>query len=91
MLQVVFDRAEAKRKKDGSIELPEGRTLTLHAAHDGVALAVSKISWLRIKDGVLEACDVQGEQFVLALEDVFATAISGGSRGKPGRKAGFLG
>ena len=90
MLQAGFDRAEVKRKKDGSIELPEGRTLTLHAAHQGVHLSVGKVSWLRVKEGVIEACDVQGEQFVLSQDDVFAAAISGGKTGKPGRKAGFL-
>ena len=91
MFKVVLERAGGKSKKDGTTELPDGRTLTLHAAHGGAALSVGKVTTVREKSGIIEASNVAGELFVLALEDVFAATVSGGDAGKPGRKAGFLG
>lgn len=92
ILRAALDAAEAKSDSDGWSELPEGRTMTLYASHDGVALNVSKIEAVQTSASLLRARNVKGELFVLALKDVFAAALDGGG-GKLGqsRKAGFLG
>lgn len=91
ILRAALETAEATTDKEGWSELPEGRTMTLYAAHDGVSLNVSKIEALKMANGLLRARSLKGETFLLALKDVFAAALDGG--GKPGqsRKAGFLG
>lgn len=72
---------------EGLRELPEGRTLTLHIAANGASLNVGKVNAVRLEDGLLEARTTRGEQFFLALADIFAGAIDGGPQ-EP-RKAGF--
>lgn len=91
LLKAALDMAEAKTDKDGWAELPEGRMLTLYAAHEGVSLPVSKIEAVLIVGGLLKARSSKGETFVLALKDVFAIALDGGGKGAQARKAGFLG
>jgi hypothetical protein len=92
ILRTALDAAEARTDKDGWAELPEGRTLTLYAAHEGVGLNVTKIEAVKVGQGLVRARSTKGDTFLLALRDVFAAALEGGS-GKPGqgRKAGFLG
>jgi hypothetical protein len=93
ILRAALEVAEATTDKDGWAELPDGRTMTLYAAHEGVALNVAKVEALKIAHGLLRARSVKGETFLLALKDVFAVALDGGIGGKSGqsRKAGFLG
>jgi len=90
MLKTVLETAHAKTDKDGASILPEGRSMTLYAAHDGVALTVSKIEAVRISHGIVRARNLKGETFVLATDDLFAAAIDAGSEVLAGRKAGFL-
>jgi len=91
MLSAVLETAGAKTSKDGESRLPQGGTMTLYAAHDGVALTVTKIESMRRADGVVRARNVKGETFVVALEDLFAAAVDGGASADGARKAGFLG
>lgn len=92
ILKAALETAEAKTDKDGWAELPEGRVLTLHAAHEGVPLNVTKIEAIKTVHGLLRARSIKGEIFLIALKDVFAIALDGGSsKAGPGRKAGFLG
>ncbi|AGP36388.1 hypothetical protein WME98_43170 [Sorangium sp. So ce296] len=91
ILKAALDTAEAKTDKDGWAELPEGRVLTLYAAHEGVSLPVTKIDAVLSVGGLLKARSTKGETFVLALKDVFAIALDGGGKGAQARKAGFLG
>jgi hypothetical protein len=91
MLRGVLDAAQAKTDKDGWEALPEGRTITLYTAHDGVSLNVGKVESVRIGSGVLRARTTKGEVFFLALGEVFAAAIDGAGTASSGRKAGFLG
>jgi hypothetical protein len=91
MLRTVLETAQAKADKDGTTALPEGRHMTLYAAHAGVGLTVGKVERLRIAQGTVRARTAKGETFVFALEDVFAAAIEGGSEAAMSRKAGFLG
>ncbi len=89
MLKAVLDTAHAKADKDGFATLPEGRPLTLYAAHNGVSLTVGKVESIKISHGVVRAVTSKGETF-LALEDIFAAAVEGGGDATHGRKAGFL-
>jgi hypothetical protein len=91
MLRGVLDAAQATTDKDGWETLPEGRALTLYAAHGGVSLTVAKVESVRVASGVLRARTTKGEVFFLSLAEVFATAIDGGATTAAGRKAGFLG
>jgi hypothetical protein len=91
MFKAVLERAEARKSDDGVV-LPEGRTLTLYAAHDGTSLQVTRVTGLRLDAGIVEARDAKGETFLLSLEDVFAASVTGDATNKKtGRKAGFLG
>lgn len=91
MMRAVLDTAHTKTDKEGYSVLPEGKPLTLYAAHDGVSLTVAKVESVKVSGGCVRALTVKGETFMLALEDVFAAAIDGGSEASHTRKAGFLG
>lgn len=91
MLKAVLETAQAKSDKDGWASLPEGRSLTLYAAHNGASLTVTKVEAIRVSHGILRARSAKGQTFLLALDDVFAAALDGGSETASGRKAGFLG
>lgn len=90
MLRAVIDAAQAKQDKAGWLAMPEGRVLTLYAAHDGVALTVNKIERLRIAGPLLHAQNSKGETFLVAAADVFAAATDAPDAGG-GRRTGFLG
>jgi hypothetical protein len=91
MLRGVLDAAQASTNTDGWEALPEGRTITLYAAQEGVSLTVAKVECVRTASGVLRARTTKGEVFFLPLAQIFAAAIDGGSTTAAGRKAGFLG
>jgi hypothetical protein len=94
MLRTVLETAEAKidkGDKDGWAALPEGRSLTFYVAHNGASLTVSKISAVRVAQGVVRAKSVKGQLFVLSLPDIFAAALDGAGEPSSSRKAGFLG
>jgi hypothetical protein len=91
MLKAVLDTAHAKTDKEGASTLPEGRSMTLYAAHAGVSLTVSKVESVRVSHGIVRAKNTKGETFVLSVEDLFAAAVDAGGESTSGRKAGFLG
>jgi len=91
MFRVVLETANAKADKDGWTTLPEGRVMTLYAAHNGVQLTVAKIDKVKAGGSVIKAKTAKGDMFVLALEDLFAAALDAGAESSAGRKAGFLG
>jgi hypothetical protein len=92
MLSAVLETAGAKTSKDGESPLPEGRTMTLYAAHAGVPLTITKIESVRKANGLVKARNAKGETFVLAMDDLFAAAVEGAVGDEAsGRKAGFLG
>jgi len=92
VLKTVLDEAQGKAVEGGYVEVAEGRRITLHAAHAGVGLAISKIEKIAIEGSVVRARNERGELFVLSLEDVFAASVEGTrSAGGSPRKAGFLG
>ncbi len=87
-LSAILDLISAKTEKDGWSVFPDGRGLTLYAAHDGVQLAVPRVEAIAVKGGLLRARTSKGELYVLALEDVFAVAAEAAPT--QARKAGFV-
>jgi hypothetical protein len=91
MFAAVLETAGAKADKDGWSTLPEGRLITLYAAHDGVQLTIAKVEALKAGPQVVWARSSKGETYVVAMEDLFAAALDRSAEGAVGRKAGFLG
>ena len=92
MLHAVLETAGAKIDKDGWSALPEGRLLTLYAAHAGVPLTMAKIEAIKSNQRLAWARSSKGETYVLNLDDLFAAAMDRGHEPQGGgRKAGFLG
>jgi hypothetical protein len=91
MFRVVLETANAKSDKDGWNTLPEGRMMTLYVAHHGVQLTVAKVEALRSASSIVRARTSKGDTFLMALDDIFATALDAGSESHAARKAGFLG
>lgn len=91
MFRVVLESSNAKTDKDGWSALPEGRLVTLYAAHNGVPLTIAKVEALRAAQGVVRARTSKGDTFLVHLDDLFAAATDAGSESPAGRKAGFLG
>ncbi len=91
MLHAVLETAGAKLDKDGWSVLPEGRLMTLYAAHGGVALTLTKIEAVKVSQRITWARSSKGELYVCNLDDLFAGAMDRGHEPQAGRKAGFLG
>lgn len=66
----------------------EGRSMTLHLAHDGATLTIGRISAVRCDGKLVYAKSTQGEQYVVSLDDVFAGSVEGPK--DVARKAGFV-
>jgi hypothetical protein len=91
LLHAVLETSGAKADKDGWSALPEGRMMTLHAAHAGVPLTMGKIDAIKVSQRIVWARSAKGDTYVLSLEDLFAAALDRGHEAQAGRKAGFLG
>ncbi|MBW2455360.1 MAG: hypothetical protein JRI68_12650 [Deltaproteobacteria bacterium] len=91
MFATILARAECKTRDDGGADLPEGKTLTLYLSRDGTSLQVSRVVEMKLDSGIVEAATHKGEMFLVALDDLFAASVSGGSKSTKARKAGFLG
>jgi hypothetical protein len=91
MLHAVLETAGAKPDKDGWSMLPDGRLMTLYAAHSGVSLTISKVEAVKVSQRIAWARSSKGETYVLGLDDLFAAALDRGLEQQAGRKAGFLG
>jgi hypothetical protein len=86
-LSAILELISAKAEKDGWSTFPDGRGLTLYAAHDGAQLSVPRVEAIAVKGGLLRARTAKGELYLLALEDVFAAAAE--ATPTQARKAGF--
>lgn len=91
MFRSVLETVGAVADAEGWQCPPEGQTLTLYAAHDGVPLTVAKVTAVRMGHGVVRARMAKGEQFFIARDDLFAMSVDGNPVVRSGRKAGFLG
>ena len=90
MLVTILDEVQAKREGAEHV-MPEGRRVTLYAAHAGVGLTVGKVASMRIANGLVRARNDKGETYVVAVDDVYAASVEAGSAGPSARKAGFIG
>jgi hypothetical protein len=89
-LEAILKVAGAKSDKDGWASLPDGSTMSLHVAHDGAAMTVSRIESLRQDGELVYARNPKRELFVVVRSDVFAVALEGEpAAGKVVRRAGF--
>ncbi len=89
-LDAIFRLAGAKTDKDGWATLPDGNTLTLHVAHDGASMTISRIESLKQEGELIFARNPKRELFALVRSDVYAVALEGElSVGKVARRAGF--
>ncbi len=80
----------AKSEKDGWQSLPDGGTITLHVAHDGASMTVSRIEAVKQDGDLVYARNPKRELFAVVRGDVYAVAIEGeASAGKVVRRAGF--
>lgn len=89
-LEAILKVAGAKANREGWASLPEGSTMTLHVAHDGAAMTISRIEALRQDGELVYARNPKRELFVIIRTDIFAVALEGeASAGKVVRRAGF--
>ena len=86
-LNAIIKAAEARKDDKGWFATQEGRHVTLYVASGGSSLTVSRIEALRVDGALVLARTVRGEEYLLALEDVFAGAVEPQAQG--GRRAGF--
>ena len=70
----ILDAISAKTDKAGWSTLPDGRALTLYAAHDGAQLTIARVEAMAVKNGLVRARTVKGETYLIVLEDLFAVA-----------------
>lgn len=94
MLRTVLETADAKTDKsdkEGWAALPEGRSITFYVAHNGASLTVTKVSSVRVSQGIVRAKSAKGQLFLLSLPDIFAAALDGTGEPSTTRKTGFLG
>jgi hypothetical protein len=84
----LLEHLSAKTDKEGWSSLPDGRSMTVYAAHDGVPLTVARIEALSAKGPLVRIRTFKGEHYVLSLDDLFAVAAD--STPAQTRKAGFL-
>ncbi len=87
-LRALLDTAGVVPGDDGWLTMPDNRMLTLHLAHAGVPLTVSRIKSIRENKEMVEARTAQGELYVLLAEDVFSIVVEGTKESS--RRAGFV-
>ena len=89
-LEAILRVAGTKNDKEGWASLPEGSTMTLHVAHDGASMTISRIEAVRQEGELVFARNPKRELFVVVRSDVYAVALDGEtSAGKVVRRAGF--
>jgi hypothetical protein len=89
-LDAILKVSGAKSEKDGWLALPDGGTMTLHVAHDGASMTISRVEAVRLDGELLYARNPKREMFVVVRGDVYAVALeSDASAGKVARRAGF--
>jgi hypothetical protein len=89
-LDAILKVAGAKTEKDGWQTLPDGSAMTLHVAHDGASMTVSRLEGVKQDGELVYARNPRRELFVVVRSDVFAVALEGEpSAGKVARRAGF--
>ena len=89
-LDAILKMAGGKSDKDGWASLPDACTITLHVAHDGASMTVSRVESIKQDGELVYARNPKREIFALVRSDIFAVALEGeGNQGKTLRRAGF--
>ena len=89
-LEAILKVAGTKSDKEGWASLPEGTSLTLHVAHDGASMTISRIEAVKQDGELVFARNPKRELYVVVRSDVFAVALDGeAAAGKVVRRAGF--
>jgi hypothetical protein len=76
-------------ERDGWLEAPEGKTLTLYANRNGSSVSAPKVNAVRLDNDLVFARTTRGETYVLYLVDIFAAVVEGTAEASK-RKAGFV-
>lgn len=89
-LDMVLKTLKASQDKEGFFAVAEGSSLTLHLAHDGAALSISRVEGVKVDGDLVYARTQKKELFAFVRADVFAVAADGPAGGQTARKpAGF--
>ncbi|MGH7269074.1 MAG: hypothetical protein ACREJ3_01475 [Polyangiaceae bacterium] len=89
-LEAILKATGGKADKDGWFCIAAGGSMTLHVAHDGASMTVSRIDAIKQEGDLVYARTPKRELFVVVRSDVFAVALDGESgAGKVVRRAGF--
>jgi hypothetical protein len=89
-LEAILKVAGAKADKDGWLGLADGNLLTLHVAHDGASMTISRVEAVKHDGELIYARNPKRELFAVVRSDVFAVALEGDAgAGKIARRAGF--
>jgi hypothetical protein len=89
-LEAILKVSGAKADKDGWTSLPEGGSMTLHVAHDGASMTITRIEAIRQDGELLYARNPRREMFAVVRGDIFAVALEADpGAGKVVRRAGF--
>ena len=89
-LEAILKVAGAKADKDGWATLPEGGTMTLHVAHDGASMTVSRIEAVKHDGELVFARNPKRELFAVVAERHLRRRARRRVRaGKVARRAGF--
>jgi hypothetical protein len=88
-LDAILKQLSAKADKEGWWTMPEGALLTVHVAHDGAALAVSRLESLRVDGTIVTGRTHRRELHCFVRDDVFALASDGGGVEKSKNRPGF--
>jgi hypothetical protein len=89
-LDAILKMAGGKSDKEGWHALPDGGSLTLHVAHGGAGMTISRIEAVRQDGELLVVRNARRELFMVARGDVYAVALEGEvGAGKVARRAGF--
>jgi hypothetical protein len=89
-LEAILKVAGTKSDKEGWHALPEGTSASLHVAHDGAAMTISRIEALKSEGDLVYARNPKKELFIVVRSDIFAVALDGdAAAGKVVRRAGF--
>lgn len=85
--QALLSVAGAKPDTEGWSKTEDERLVTLHASNQGVGLVINRIVATRLQGELVLARTDKGDQFVVALRDVFAASVEAPKT--KARQAGF--
>lgn len=85
--QALLSLSGAKPDAEGWSKSEDARLITLHVGNQGVGLVVNRIVATRLQGELVLARTDKGDQFVVALRDIFAASVEAPK--EKTRQAGF--